>query len=153
MNDDSISILKANTASLTNSVTWLTRSYDICAKIPDLIKPNPEEMDALEALTSRFARTADLLFNKIYRSIHYIQEGESRPWLDVLLFMEKTGLINSIEDARIIKELRNDIVHEYAMQDINPLYIEVMRQCPRLMKMTEVALEEAARILKKLDNF
>ena len=109
-------------------------------------------MDAYESLTSRFARTADLLFNKVFRSLHYVLEGENRTWLDVLLYMEKTGVLKSREEARLLKELRNDIVHEYALNDVLELFKEVYQQTPLLLTMVASALTEAERVLAKASD-
>ena len=147
---DHIKILKENSDALNDASLWLKRSYGICKDYDDLTNPNSEAMDAFEALTSRFARTSDLLFNKVFRSIAYISEGENRPWLDVLILMEKYGVIESAEDARIIKELRNDIVHEYILTDITILFKEVLNQCPFLLKFAENAIQESEKLQAKL---
>ena len=107
-------------------------------------------MDAFEGLTSRFSRVVDILFSKVFRSITYLEKGESLSWIDSLLLMEKIGVINSTEDARLIKELRNDIVHEYLASDMTQLYREVLVQCPVLFKYAEQAIERANQIKKKL---
>ncbi|MDZ7742729.1 MAG: hypothetical protein U5Q03_13515 [Bacteroidota bacterium] len=70
-------------------------------------------MDAYEGLTSRFARVCDILFSKLFRTIFFLEQGEAGTWLDVLLFMEE-NVIDNTKEARLLKELRNDIVHEYA---------------------------------------
>ena len=57
-----MNILKANILALENSLNWLKRSLAICSKTTDSNDFSPEEMDAFEGLTSRFARTADILF-------------------------------------------------------------------------------------------
>ncbi len=125
MNNKPESILAENVKALKYSVAWLQRSFDICSETRESQNLTAEEMDAYESLTARFARTADILFNKVFRSIHYVQEGENRSWLDVLLYMEKTGVLESREEAKLLKELRNDIVHEYAMNDVLDLFKEV----------------------------
>ena len=152
MNNKPETILRDNVKTLRNSVAWLQRSFDICSKTSESRNLTPEEMDAYEGLTARFARTADLLFNKVFRGIHYIQEGENQSWLDVLLYMEKTGVIKSGEEARLLKELRNDIVHEYTLNDILDLFKEVYHQTPLLLMMVESAITEAERLLEKTNG-
>lgn len=145
-------ILTENVTALKHSVAWLQRSFSICNDVADKQNLSAEEMDAYESLTARFARTADLLFNKVFRSIHYVQEGENRPWLDVLLHMEKMGVIESSEYARLLKELRNDIVHEYALNDLLDLFKEVYEQTPVLLKMVDSAITEADRVSRKVSK-
>jgi hypothetical protein len=145
-----IEILKENSDALNEALSWLKRSYGICKKYDDFTNLNSEAMDAFEALTSRFARTADLIFNKVFRSLAYISEGENLSWLDVLILMEKYGVIESAEDARIIKELRNDILHEYILSDITVLFIEVLNQCPALIQFADNAIQESEKLQAKL---
>ena len=149
MNSKPETILAENVKALQHSVAWVQRSFDICSKTGERRNLTPEEMDAYESLTARFARTADLLFNKVFRSLHYVQEGENRTWLDVLMYMEKTGVLNSREEARLLKELRNDIVHEYALNDVIELFKEVYQQTPLLLTMVASAIAEAERVLAK----
>ena len=149
MNSKPETILADNVKALQHSVAWLQRSFDICSKTGERQNLTPEEMDAYESLTARFARTANLLFNKVFRSLHYFLEGENRTWLDVLHYMEKTGVLKSMEEARFLKELRNDIVHEYALNNVLELFIEVYQQTPLLLTMVASAIAEAERVLAK----
>ena len=74
---DHIAILDENVKALQDSVKWLKSSFTICTdnfKTEDL---TDEAMDAFEGLTSRFSRVADILFSKVFRSIAYLENGES----------------------------------------------------------------------------
>lgn len=146
---DPIDILNEHARALTDALKWLDRSLRICKKynIDDL---SPEAMDAFEGLTSRFARVCDLLFNKLFRTIFYIEQGESGTWLDVLLLMEKEKIIDSAQEARILKELRNDIIHEYAVPDLKMIFREVTDQSPVLLKYVNDALQKVEEINQKL---
>ena len=147
---DQLAILDENVNALQDSVKWLKRSFHICDENYKTEALSDEAMDAFEGLTSRFSRVVDILFNKVFRSISYLEKGESLSWIDSLLLMEKIGIINSTEDARLIKELRNDIVHEYLTSDMTQLYQEVLVQCPVLFKYAEQAIERANQIKNKL---
>ncbi len=81
-------ILQENLTHLKDALKWLDRSFVICDKF-DIQQLNAEGMDAFESFTSRFARVSDILFNKVFRSIYYLEQGENASWLDVTLFMEK----------------------------------------------------------------
>jgi hypothetical protein len=147
---DPLELLKENVKDLQNAMAWLQRSYGICKQSFDLNNLSPEGMDAFEGLTSRFARVTDILFSKVFRSIAYIEEGESRSWLDVLLYMEKKGVIGDAVEARTMKELRNEIVHEYSTAEITNLFGEVLLQCPVLFGYAENAIREAELLEKKI---
>jgi hypothetical protein len=113
---DQLAILDENVNALQDSVKWLKRSFHICDENYKTEVLSDEAMDAFEGLTSRFSRVVDILFSKVFRSITYLEKGESLSWIDSLLLIEKFGIIKSTEEARFIKELRNDIVHEIAMR-------------------------------------
>jgi hypothetical protein len=123
-------ILKENIDNLNEALKWLERSYTICAEL-DSQQLNAKGMDAFESFTSRFARVSDILFNKVFRSIFYLEQGENASWLDVIAFMKKKAVIDDGKNARIIKETRNDIVHGYTIPELNELFDSVKKQTPR----------------------
>jgi hypothetical protein len=55
----------------------------------------------------------DAILNKVFRSIdaNELEDGGTR--LDVVNRVEKRGIVASSERVRDLKDLRNDIVHEY----------------------------------------
>jgi len=147
---DQVAILDENINALQDSVKWLKRSFHICDENYKAEALSDDAMDAFEGLTSRFSRVVDILFSKVFRSIAYLEKGETLSWIDNLLLMEKIGIINSTEEARLIKELRNDIVHEYLASDLTQLFKEVLSQCPILLKFTDQAIARANEIKQKL---
>jgi len=54
----------------------LEYSYETCKKISEKSKYSYEEEDRFEALTSRFARFSDILIQKIFRFIEFIEMEE-----------------------------------------------------------------------------
>jgi len=151
-NTDQIKILQENKLALTESFRWLQRSYAICHEQFDINELSDEGYDAFESLTSRFARTTDILTNKVFRSIIYLEEGASFSWLDTLLYLEKNGVVSSLDDARLIKELRNEIVHEYTVSDLKQLFIEVLNNCSKLFEFVETAQRYSDKLLNKLKS-
>ena len=147
--NDKIDILKENMQSLSDSLEWLHRSYSVCGKF-DSNKLSSSDLDAMEALTARFARTTDILTNKVLRSINYVEQGESATWIDTLLYFEKQGLISTIDELRLIKELRNDIVHEYSISDLKELFSEVLNQTGLLLSVCKSTLEYGERVVLKI---
>ncbi|MBS3772122.1 MAG: hypothetical protein KGY69_17855 [Bacteroidales bacterium] len=146
---DQLEILQGNALALESATPWLERSYNICRDY-DPENLDEEGMDAFETLTSRFARVTDLLFNKVFRSIVYVEEGETYTLIDTLNFMAKRGVIDNMENARIIKELRNDIVHEYVMEDLHELFKEILNNCPKIFQYTDNAQKEVEKLKRKL---
>ena len=126
-------------AQLDEALRWLNRSYRICSRIG--VKPDytEDECDAFEALTSRFARTSDILLQQVYRSIDVVELEDQGVMLDRLNRAEKRGLMQSIDEARSIRELRNSIAHEYIHDQLVTLFHDVLAWTPRLIVLIETA--------------
>ena len=58
-----------------------------------------------------------------------------------------TALKHSV--AWLLKELRNDIVHEYVLNNLLDLFKEVYKQVPTMLKMVDSAITEADRVSRK----
>ena len=111
---------------LEEALRWLRRSYRICRDIGIKENYEEEEFDAFETLTARFSRSSDLLIQKIFRSIDKIEFEKEGTLLDVLNRSEKRGLIKSVDEVRAIREMRNEISHEYAPDDLKALFRGVL---------------------------
>lgn len=126
---------------LTDAVYWLNRSYNICKNTGIKEGYKEAELDNFEVLASRFARVVDIMLSKVLRGIDNIEFEEKGTMLDVINRAEKRGLIISTERFRDIKDLRNDIVHEYVKGEIVEKFIEIFEAVPEV-------LDIAARINK-----
>jgi len=126
-------ILIENIQALEKQYYWLERSYSICRKIPVKEKYKPEEMDALETLCSRFARSIDYLIRKVFRSIDDVEFENQGTLLDVVHNAEKRGLIESTEQMRILKEIRNEIAHEYIQEGLQQHFADVLENTPTVL--------------------
>jgi len=69
VNQIHIDILRENINALNLSAKWVQHSFEQTNTIELKEKYEIEEFDKLENLTSRYARTADMLVNKVLRSI------------------------------------------------------------------------------------
>lgn len=132
-------------AQRDEALRWLHRSYRICGRIG--VKPDytEDEFDAFEALTSRFARTSDILLQQVYRSIDAVELEDQGVMLDRLNRAEKRGLIQSVDEARSIRELRNSIAHEYIREQLVTLFHDVLAWTPRLIVLIEMAQHSCHR--------
>ena len=111
-------LLSDTLGRLGEAVRWLRRSEAICREIDVTQQPNEEECDALEAFAGRFARVSDMLVQRAFRGIDRAELEEPRSVLDVLARAEKRGLIESLEQFRLIREVRNEIAHEYLLDEL-----------------------------------
>ena len=137
INNDEKLLYKEELQLLINSAQVLQRSYDICEEIG--IKPEYDfdEHDRFEALTARFARTSDILIQKILRLIDIIELENVGSIIDRLNRAEKRELISSAEEFKQIRRLRNNIAHEYTQLDIERMFQQVLVLCPILLDAVE----------------
>lgn len=117
---------------LENAENWLARSWEKCRAINPEQELSAQHYDDLEAFTSRFARTSDFLLQKVFRAIDAVEMERSGTLLDAVNRAEKRGIIDSVADIRRIRELRNEIAHEYLTENLNLLFQEVKNVTPML---------------------
>jgi hypothetical protein len=132
MSDAALDVLKDNLASLTSSLAWLKRSYNRCMQIGIKDVYTEDEFDQFENLTSRYARTVDLLINKMLRSIDAVEFVDGGSIIDAANRAEKRGLVGSVSLLRDIKDLRNEIAHEYETDDLRLLFSSVLDATPQV---------------------
>ena len=92
MSEAAIEVLKANLENLKSSVRWLRRSQEFCLEIGIKGTYSEEEFDDFENLTSRFARTTDLIISKVLRSIDSVEFLEAGSAIDAANRAEKRDL-------------------------------------------------------------
>ena len=133
MREAAIEVLKINLENLKSSVRWLRRSQEFCLEIGIKGIYSEEEFDDFENLTSRFARTTDLIVNKVLRSIDSVEFLEAGSAIDAANRAEKRGIIDSVSRLRDLKDLRNEIAHEYETDDLGNLFSAVLSAVPELI--------------------
>ena len=105
-----------NLEHFKKSIKWLKISYDKCSKIKldegfDGLAEN--EIESLEALSNRFARTVDILLNKVLKSLDMLELEDVSRNLDIVIRAEKRNFIDDYNYIIELKDLRNELSHEY----------------------------------------
>ncbi len=121
---------------------WLRRSLDKCAQLPLDDDLTDEQYDALEALTSRYARASDIVFQRVLRCLDRIELESPGTLLDVIHRGEKRGFFRDERQARRLRELRNEIAHEYVTDQLAPL-----------LKLTVDAAGELLEVIAAIDKY
>ncbi len=134
MTEQKITFLKDQMTLLEKANNIFEYSYSSCLKLYDKADYNYEELDKLEALTSRFARLSDILIQKIFRLIESLELEEQGTVRDRIHKAEKWGLVDKAEDFILIRELRNSIAHEYLPEAVSEIYKNVIGFSPVLLK-------------------
>lgn len=109
----SVENLEKNIAFLEKQIFWLDLSISECQEIGIKKEYTTDEFGRFETLCSRFARSIDFLVRKVWRSIDDYEFEQQGTLIDVVNNAHKRDLFDDIQEVRMIKEIRNDIVHEY----------------------------------------
>ncbi|PCI61279.1 MAG: hypothetical protein COB35_06775 [Gammaproteobacteria bacterium] len=125
---------------MQGALKWLERSHTQCQLINLKSKLSDDDFDKLENLTSRFARVTDLLINKMYRAIDLVEFKQPGSLIDTINNAEKKQLIDSVEQARTLKDIRNEIAHEYILEDQLAMFNEVLEQTSQLITLSKKAI-------------
>ncbi len=135
MIDDNLKmqLLKEEMELLSKSVKTLSMSVEKCKKFIGKKNYSFEEMESLDSLTSKYSRTSDLFTQKVLRTIWMLLHEPFIPFIDFLNQAEKMGIIVSADQILEIRDLRNQITHEYLPEALTKLIPEVLESCSRLI--------------------
>jgi hypothetical protein len=131
---DSTDLLRENLAGLRLALASLERTWQATRTLGNGPDYKDEELDLIEVLGARFARTTDFLVNKVLRSLDRYELEPEGTLIDVINRAEKRGLIEQARDLRRMKELHNEIVHEYLPQPQVELLADLRDQVPLLLE-------------------
>lgn len=96
-----------------------------------------EQMETLEALTSRFSRLSDLLFQRVFRTLDQIELIDEGSHLDRLNRCEKRAVITSAALWRQIREIRNAIAHDYLIEQMDTVVADALKHSAELFLTVE----------------
>lgn len=125
-------VLCENIKHLKKSIQWLLKSFEKSKNIqvsPDI---SEEEIEILETLSNRFSRTVDLLINKVLRSIDIYELEDTGTKLDTVIRAEKRGFVSDYKTLIQLKDLRNELAHEYLEEEVFQKFKEVIYFTPLL---------------------
>ena len=134
--EEAVKIFCENLNLLEKNLKWLKKSYEKAKKI-DLNKELTEEdLEVFETLSNRFGRTVDILINKILRGLDIIELEDITRKLDIVIRAEKRGFVDDYKVLIEMKDLRNELVHEYIQENLIERFKEVLEYTPRLFDIT-----------------
>ena len=96
-----------------------------------------EELESIDSLTSKFSRTSDIYLQKVLRSIWMLLREDTVPLIDLLNRAEKLMIIISAEELLQMRDIRNQIAHEYLPEAVPELAKEVVVMTTLLQKNIE----------------
>ncbi|MDQ3018969.1 MAG: hypothetical protein M3R36_00110 [Bacteroidota bacterium] len=137
MKVESLNYIKYDLKSLDQMINSLDIAFNICKNIGEKNSYTEEEFMYFDVLTSRFSRLSDYIIQKAIRTIDKIDEEDAGTVRDRLNRAEKKELISSTDEFVEIRNLRNDITHEYIPEEMSEIFNGVMRYTPILKDSVE----------------
>jgi len=137
----SVDNLSANIKLLKRQIYWLKISYDETLSIGIKKQYSIDEFGKFETLCSRFSRSIDFLVRKVFRSIDEYEFEAQGTLIDVVNRAHKRGLLEDVEEIRMIKEIRNAIAHEYVEEGLLGIFEDVLRYTPKLLVMMQKSVD------------
>lgn len=119
---------------LEASVETLTLSINKCSTIGVKNHYSFEEQESFDSLTSKFNRTSDLFTQKVIRTIWMLLHEPFSPFIDMMNLGEKMQILLSAEQMIEIRDMRNQIAHEYIPEAIRDLIPDVIILSEQLIK-------------------
>ena len=141
--------LRLDYTLLKKQLSWLQLSVQECRNIEIKEHYTVEEFGKFEILCSRYSRGIDFLIRKIFRTIDAYEFENQGTLIDVVNHAHKRGLFEDIEELRMMKDIRNTIVHEYIEDALVEVFDEVLEYSEKLLVIIENTL---AYIDKKIDK-
>ena len=101
---------------------------------------SPQEREPYDALSDRFLRAFDSSL-KFFRTWERVREADvSETFRDLLLRMEKIGLISDLATWIALRDLRNRVVHDYLPDELAALYAAIIREAVPEFQRLEAAI-------------
>lgn len=122
---------------LSVSVVRLASSLPLSAD--DLHNADEELMEKLDAFRVRYGDLQDCLGGKVFRSLLMAEDEEPVSMADILNRIEKRGILNSTDEWRQWREIRNAFAHDYPeaeLERVNALNM-AWQNAPLLLQVAE----------------
>ncbi len=136
-----LKLLQTEWQLLDASVETLLHSVEKCKFIGIKSEYSFEEQESFDSLTSKFNRTSDLFTQKILRTIWILLHEPFAPFIDRMNLCEKTGILRSADQMIGIRDMRNQIAHEYIPEALRELVPEVIELTQQLVENIHCTLE------------
>lgn len=129
-----IDLLQTEWDLLVAAVSTLQLSINKCQAIGQKDSYSFEELESFDSLTSKFNRTSDIFTQKVMRTTWMLLHEPFIPFIDMVNKGEKMLMLRSADTIIEIRDLRNQIAHEYIPEAIRDLVPEVIELTARLIE-------------------
>lgn len=119
---------KRHALRMNNAYKKILPSLPIKAK--DIIKLSDDEIEHIDQFIYRFSKLQDSIGQKLFKSVlsELGEDVSSKPTIDIFNRLEQLGIISNYEKWKELRDLRNDLAHEYeenekeAAEELNLLF-------------------------------
>jgi hypothetical protein len=118
-------LLNESFLKLEVSLKSFELSYNKCKDIGLKANYSFGEAEAFDSLTSKFARISDIFTQKILRSIFLLLHEGTPSLIDLANSAEKLNIIKDADTLLLIRDIRNQISHEYDEENLNLIYNQI----------------------------
>lgn len=98
-------------ARLSSSLNRLAVDFPISAE--NLNTADDDLQDKIDAFRVRFADLQDCIGHKLFRNLLKLEDESPVSMIDVLNMMEKRGILTSVYQWKLLREVRNAFSHDY----------------------------------------
>lgn len=106
---------------------------------------SPKEREPYDALSDRFLRAFESSL-KFFRTWERVREANvSETFRDLLLRMEKIGLVSDLSTWIALRDLRNRVVHDYLPDELASLYAAIVGEAVPEFRRLETAVADRLR--------
>jgi hypothetical protein len=126
---------------LQKQLFWIDISFNECTNIGIKEKYSIEEFGKFETLCSRYSRGIDFLIRKIFRTLDEYEFENQGTLIDVVNNAHKRELFEDIDELRIMKDIRNTIVHEYIEDNLVEVFDEVLEYTEKLINIINTTIK------------
>ncbi len=127
-------ILQSEWDLLKAAVDTLKLSVRKCQSIGNKAHYTFEELESFDSLTSKFNRASDIYSQKVLRSAWMLLHEPFVPFIDMMNKGEKMSILKSADQMIEIRDLRNQVAHEYIPEAIRDLVPEVIELATQLIE-------------------
>jgi hypothetical protein len=119
------------------SIEWLKISLSRVRELNPQGDWSLEDYEKVETLFARYSRSVDILLNKVLRSLDILELEEPLRKLDIVIRAEKRGFVEDYDLLIEMKDLRNELSHEYVEETLKNRLEEVIEKSKQLLVITE----------------
>ena len=138
--------LKQDLNLLKKQLFWIELSFTKCKNIGIKDDYSIDEFGNFETLCSRYSRSIDFLIRKMFRTLDAYEFENQGTLVDVVNNAHKRGLFSDIDELRVMKDIRNTIVHEYIEDDLIDVFEEVLEYSEKLIEIINTTLSYIDKI-------